>query len=334
MRRLVLLVSLLGAVISGAAVWYWAVEDFPPLDAIYQSVTTISTVGFDEVRPLDNSGRIFTIVYILGGIGLMFYVATAIVETMVVGGMAERFGLRRASRRVRQMDHHYIICGYGRVGREIVSDLTARGEPFVIVDQSEDALAPARAAGVPVVHGDATEEAILIEAGIRRAQALVAAADSDVGNTYIVLTARSINADLFIVARAGSDSAGQRMTSAGANRVVSPYRIGGRRMALQAVHPMLVDFVDHLAGGNDSDDDHLLAEVLIAGDAVGLAGQTIEEACGPLDGVRVLGLEHVDGRFTVGPNGKLLLAEGDRLMLYGDREAIEALSAAAEGTAG
>lgn len=331
MRRLVILVSLLLILIAGAAGWYWIIEDFTFLDALYQSVTTVSTVGFEEVEPLDTSGQIFTIAYILVGIGLMFYVATAIVETVVVGGLTERFGLRRASRRVQQMDHHFIICGYGRVGREIASDLQARRERFVIVDQDDERLAPARAEGIPVVHGDATEEPVLLEAGIRRAQALVAAADSDVGNTYIVLTARSLNSSLFIVARAGTDSAEQRMVSAGANRVVSPYRIGGRRMALQAVHPMLVDFVDHLASGASSEDDKLLAEVLVAGDQLGLAGQTIQEACAPLRSVQVLGLEHVDGRFTIGPGGGTLLAEGDRLMLYGDREAIEALSAAAEG---
>ncbi len=150
------------------------------------------------------------------------------------------------------------------------------------------------------------------------------------GNTYIVLTARTLNADLFIVARAGSDTAEQRMTSAGANRVVSPYRIDGRRMALQAAHPMLVDFVDHLAGGGAPDDDSLLAEFLVADDRVGLAGQTIAEAYGPLPNVHVLGLEHHDGRFTIGPSGDTLLAEGDRLMLYGQRDAIEQLSAAAK----
>ena len=330
MCRLVLLASLLGVLITGAVFWYAAVENFTVLHAIYQSVTTISTVGFEEVEPLDTSGEIFTIGYILVGIGLMFYVATAIVETVVVGGLAERFGLRRASRRVRRMDRHFIICGYGRVGREVVSDLRSRGERLVIVDRDDAQLTLAREAGIAVVHGDATDEAVIVEAGIGRAKALVAAADSDVGNTYIVLTARSLNVDIFIVARAGTDGAEQRMTSAGANRVVSPYRIGGRRMGLAAAHPMLVDFVDHLVGGRSPEDDSLLAEIQITGDRLGLAGRTIAEAWGPLEGVRVLGLEHVDGRFTIGPKGGTLLAEGDRLMLYGDQTTISSI---AEGSA-
>ena len=181
MRCVVLLVSSLAALIAGAAAWYDFVEGHTTLEAAYMSVTTISTVGFNEVRPLDTSGQIFTIVYILAGIGLMFYVASAVVETVIVGSLAERFGLQRASRRVRRMDHHFIICGYGRVGREIVNDLRMRGESFVIVDQEAEPLAPARAEGIPVIHGDATEESVLIEAGIERAQALIAAADSDVG---------------------------------------------------------------------------------------------------------------------------------------------------------
>ncbi len=130
------------------------------------SVTTISTVGFNEVRPLDTSGQIFTIVYILTGIGLMFYVASAVVETVIVGGLAERLGLQRASRRVRRMDHHFIICGYGRVGREVVNDLPARGESYVIIDQDNEKLTTARAEGIPVVHGDATEESVLVDAGV------------------------------------------------------------------------------------------------------------------------------------------------------------------------
>ena len=331
MRRLVTLIALLAGTIIFAALWYRFVEGFENLGALYQSVTTISTVGFEEVQPLDNSGRIFTIVYILVGIGLMFYVATTMVETVVVGGLAERFGSRRASRRVRRMNDHYIVCGYGRVGREVVNDLRARRERFVVVDQNDQQLEPARALGVPVVHGDATEESVLIETGIARAQALVAAADSDVGNTYIVLTAHTLNADLFIVARAGTDSAEQRLTSAGANRVVSPYRIGGRRMALAASHPMLIDFVDHLAAGPSDGDDNILAEVIVTDDSSGLAGHTIAESCGQITGVQILGLGHADGRFTVGPNGATVLAEHDRLMLYGSQVAIESLSHVSEG---
>lgn len=220
MRRLIVLGALLVTVLACGTAWYGLVEGFSVLDALYQAVTTLSTVGFQEVRPLDASGRLFTIVYILGGVGLLFYTATTTVEMIVVGELAEELGLRRVGRKVRKMNRHFVICGYGRVGREVGDELSSRHEAYVIVDRDEATLAAARAPGVTVVCGDATEEATLRTAGVERARALIAAADSDVENTYIVLTARALSPQLFIVARAGTESAERRLLSAGADRVV------------------------------------------------------------------------------------------------------------------
>ena len=330
MRRLSILLTLLAVVLAVGTAWYSLVEGFELLDALYQSVTTVSTVGFREVHPLDTSGKLFTIVYILGGVGLLFYTATTVVEMVVVGELAEELGLRRSSRKVRRMDHHFVICGYGRVGREVAHELAARDEDFVIIDRNEHTLAMAEHPGSVVVRGDATEEDTLRAAGVERARVLIAAADSDVENTYIVLTARSLNASLFIVARAGSEPAERRLTSAGADRVVSPYRIAGRRMALSAVQPMLIDFMDTLAArGGHGDTDKVLAEIVVEEEAAGLAGHTLHEVFPPNGGLQVMGIERATGGVQVGPRGDTMIEAGDRLMVYGESEAITHLSASA-----
>lgn len=328
MRRLFILSAMLAAVLATGTLWYTLVEGFAALDALYQAVTTLSTVGFREVEPFDTSGKVFTIVYILGGVGLLFYTATAVVETVVVGELAEELGLRRSSRRVRRMEHHFIICGYGRVGREVAHELTARHESFVVIDRNEHTLATAQHPQAVVVRGDATEEETLRAAGIDRARGLIAAADSDVENTYIVLTARALNAALFIVARAGSDSAERRMESAGADRVISPYRIGGRRMALSAVQPMLMDFMDTLASrgaGNASESGNVLGEIVVDEGARALVGRTLHEVFPHGGGLQVLGLER-GSRMQVGPRGDQVVEAGDRLMIYGDADAIDRLT--------
>lgn len=327
MRRLAILLGLLaGAILLGTA-WYALVEGFGLVNALYQAVTTITTVGFQEVHPLDTSGRLFTIVYILSGVGLLFYTATAVVETVVVGELAEELGLRRSSRKARNMERHFVICGYGRVGREIAHELAIRDEAFVIIDRDEHTLATAEHPRSVVVRGDATEEPTLRAAGIERARALIAAADSDVENTYIVLTARALNAGLFIVARAGSEPAERRLESAGADRVVSPYRIGGRRMALAAVQPMLMDVMDTLMESTNADQSgRVLAEIVVEDEAASLAGRTIQEVFRPDSGLQVLGIERGARGIEVGPHGNTVLAAGDRIMVYGESEALEQLS--------
>lgn len=325
MQRLILPVVLLTAVFAVGIGWYALAEGFTLLEAVYQTVVTLSTVGYAEVRPLDDSGRIFTIFFIFAGIGLMLYTATALVELVVAGEIRDMLGRRRTGRRVKRMEHHVIVCGYGRVGREIARQLADHGVEYVVVDRSHEAADQATADGAAVVFGDATEESVLREAHIERARAIVAGADSDVENTYIALTARSLNPQLFIVARAGSSSAEQRLLSAGADRVISPYQIAGFRMALSVVQPLMLDFVDVLAA-RQTPDEKILAEIVI-GPSSGLNGRTIAEAFEPTSGVSLLGVEHGVGEIVIGPTGAEPLRAGDRLMIYGSQQAIESLRA-------
>ncbi len=324
MQRLILPFALLMVVFGIGVGWYWRVEDIRLLDAVYQSVITLSTVGFAEVEPLDDSGRIFTIGFILAGIGLMLYVASALVEFVVAGEIRAMVGRRRSQRRVQRMENHVIVCGYGRVGIRIASELSQRGVDVVIVDTSSEALEAASETGAAVLLGDATEEPVLRAAHIERARALVAAADSDTGNTYIVLTARALNPDLFIVGRTGSPSAERRMKTAGADRVISPYQIAGQRMAMSIVQPLMLDFVD-LLRDRETPDEKILTEIRI-GKGSQLDGQTIAEAFQSTPGVSLLGVEHHQGEIVIGPKGSEVLHGGDRMMMYGPAEALEQLS--------
>jgi len=248
---------------------------------------------------------------------------TTLVATVVEGELALVLGVRRMKGKIEALRDHYILCGFGRVGAEIVRDLIARGVPFVIVDSNPDAIERARKQGYLLVEGDATSDAALIEAGIQHARCLLAASDSDSGNTYIVLTAKALNPRLFVVARVGRPASTTPMLRAGADRVISPYSIGGRRMALSALQPLMVDFIDSLATGRHG--EQILAE-LEASEESGLAGMTIERCFQSCPGATVLALQKASGAIQVGPRGATVLELGDRLIVLGDEADLEALS--------
>ncbi len=325
--RFLFAIAALVAIVVTGTLWYAWVEDFGALDGLYMAVITLTTVGYDEVQPLDDSGRVFTIVYLLTGIGVMFYVAGSIVEELVVGGVAEALGTRRWTRRAERMRDHVVICGQGRVGREVLRLLRARGEQVLAIDEREDRLEVARSLGAVPLLGDATDQEVLARAHVERARALVAAADSDAVNTFIVLTARAMNPDMVIIARAASEGADQRLEAAGADRVISPAQIAGRRMAVATVQPLLLDFIDTLAATEErSGVTRMLAEREVSDGAEGLAGKTVAEAFQDSE-ARLVASVHADGDLTMAPGGPTVLRAGDRLMLYGSEQVIEDLAA-------
>lgn len=311
-------IALLVLVVVGGAAWYSLVEGFTPLDGLYMAVITVTTVGYREVEPLDTSGLVFTIVYLLVGVGLAFYTVVALVEAVIVGEVAAAMGLRRESRKVRGMERHHVLCGFGRVGQAIARELHGRKVQFVIIDRDPERQIQAHDLGYLMVQGDATEEDVLREAGVERARVLIAAADSDAGNTFVTLTARALNPALTIIARASSDSGARRMLAAGANNVISPYQIAGHRMALAAF--------DHAreAVVVASDAPACLVEVASNSESV---GRSLATALGHLTSVHVLGVRHGDGTLLSAPPLDYVLQHADRLMLYGTQDEVDALCA-------
>jgi voltage-gated potassium channel len=321
-RRLLTALLLLLSLLALGIIGYMLIEGWSLLDALYMTVTTVTTVGFREVKPLSDGGRIFTVLLILFGVGVALYILTTLVALVVEGDLGLVLGLRRMRGKIEALRDHYILCGFGRVGEEIARDFLARGVPFVIVDSNPEATERARKQDYLLVEGDATSDATLLEAGIQRARCLLAASDSDSGNTYIVLTAKALNPRLFIVARAGQPASATPMLRAGADRVISPYSIGGRRMALSALQPLMVDFIDTLAASRQV--EHILAELEVSEES-GLAGMTIETCFQACPTATILAVQNASGAIQVGPRGNTVLQLGDRLMVLGyeaDRECL------------
>jgi len=306
-------VSVFFVLLAAGTVGYMLIERWSFLESLFMTVTTIATVGNREVDTLDAKGQVFTIFLVLFGVGTAFYLLTTFVALVIEGDLGAALGVTRMKGRIEQLRDHHILCGYGRVGEEIAREFVERKITFVVVENNPTALQKARDAGFLVIEGDATSDDILREAGVERAHTLLAASDSDSGNTYITLTAKALNPGIFVVARAAKRESESRARRAGADRVISPYAISGRRMALSAIQPSIVDFIDTLAVGRNN--EQMLAEIEISADS-GLSGLHIADLR-ESSRVTILGVQRANGELIVGPRGDVRLESGDRLMVVG-----------------
>jgi voltage-gated potassium channel len=303
------------------------IEGWPFGDAIYMTMITISTVGFGEVHPLTYAGRIFSIFLIVGGVSGALFVFSAIIEYIVEGRLGIIFGRRQMKAKIAKLKEHFILCGYGRVGEEIARTFSEEGIPFVIIDSRSENTALAEEQGYLYLVGDATSDKLLVEAGIERARGLVAAVGSDVDNTYITLSARGLRPDLFIEARASSEESEIKLKRAGADRVVSPNSIGARRMAMLALRPTVVDFIDTVTYGRGRE---LEMENVAVGSDSPLAGQTIE-AIRNQTKAAILAISKKGGKPVANPPGDRVIEVGDRLIIIGTKEQLKALECLCEG---
>jgi voltage-gated potassium channel len=295
---------------------YVTIEGWNFLDAFYMSIITITTIGFSEVRPLSDGGRVFTIFLAIGGVGAIFYGLIAVFQFLLEGELATLLGVHRMKEDIQSLRDHYILCGFGRVGEEVAREFLARNVPFVIVESNPEAVSRARQRDYLLLEGDATGDPMLLEAGIDRARCVLAASDSDSGNTFIVITAKALNPDVFVVARAGQKESEPRLLRAGADRVFSPYLAAGRHMALSALQPLLIGLVD---SADEQDEAGILAEIEISKDG-GLVGRSISEVLGASPTTVVLGVQKATGEISVGPRPDSILSTGDRLILMGREE--------------
>ena len=324
-RRLGVALAALVAVLVFGTVGYLALG-FGWLNALYQTVTTVSTVGFREVEPLSANGQVFTMVLILVGVGATLYALAAVVELIVEGRLNQLLGRRRMEQSIAAKRGHVIICGWGRVGRAIASDVHAAKREFVVVESDAE-----RVATEPhdVVVGDATDDAILQAAGIEHAAALVAAVDSDAANSFIVLSARALREDLFIVARARSQDSQEKLRRAGADRIVNPQSIGGARMAAFVLQPHVAEFLDVVM--HERTLEFRLEEVQVP-DGSPLAGSTIgESALRDRTGALVLALRDPDGSFRTNPRSDTRIEPGEVIIAIGTQSELESLAVLARG---
>jgi len=299
-----------------------AIEHYDFLDALFMTVITVSTVGFEEVRHLDAQGQIFTMsVIALGVIGFL-YTFGVLVELLSGGEWQRNRRARRVQRLLDDLRDHVIVCGYGRTGRNAARELEHNHQAFVVVEWSAQGLENVEQDQVLHVIGDASSDDVLQRVGISRARALISAVDSDERNVYIVLTARALNPDLYIVARSSYPDSAEKLRRAGANRVVSPYQLSGRRMASLALQPAVVDTFDVLIRGAE-------ASVQVEELEVG-AGSEHELTAAILrrSGAVLLALRSSDGTLRVGPGDDVVLHPDDIVVAMGTREQLTALAVA------
>ena len=312
---------MLGAILLIGTLGYRFTEGLSLWEAFYRTVLTLTTVGYNEISSLSRSGQVLTLFLLFAGLGVILLVATEIGRSVVEGELREALGQVRRSRMIESLSEHEIVCGWGRMGQAVVEELRRARREVVVVEHKPEKVARLRAAEIPVVHGDATSETALRAAGIERARGLVSCLNDDAHNVYTVLTARSINPQLFIVARAGEEGAETRLQRAGANRVVNPYQHGGARLAQLVVKPTVVDFLDFSMGAGKMPGLEL-EQVRLAASSP-LVGVTRSEAdlrrkCG----VGVVAVQRGPTLFP-NPEPNLALHEGDVLVVLGVRDHLE-----------
>jgi voltage-gated potassium channel len=323
--RLLLPLSLVVAVIAVGTLGYhrlWREVGGTWMDALFMTVTTITTIGYGEVKPLTTAGRLFTIFLAITGIGSLFYTLGVVMEYLVSVRLADPMGRRRMERRIGELSGHLIVAGMGRVGRQAALELHQAGALFVAVDPSGPAIAHAAEHGYLTLMGDATEDEVLQRAGITRARGLIVTTANDATNMYVVLSARVLNPDLYIVSRAADEAGVTKLARAGANRAVSPYAIGGHRLAHLMLSPAVVDFFETaLRRGTDALN---IEDLAIPADSPSL-GQSLDT----LDIRRVTGATVLavlrDGNPVVSPPGEMALAAGDHLLALGTGDQLRRL---------
>jgi voltage-gated potassium channel len=316
-RRLTITVLLLLLVLVVGTLGYMAIEGWPALDSLYMTVITVTTVGFSEVRPLSEVGRAFTMALILLGVGSVAYGLGSLVEYVVASEFADGLARRRRRRLIEQLSGHYIICGYGRVGSQAAHEFQAMAVPCVVIDENETAVATAVTDGLLALQGDATSDAVLLAAGVGRATGLLTALDTDAENLYVVLSARGLNASMLIVARADMEQSEPKMRRAGADRVLSPALIGGRRMAALALRPSVVQFLDIVTQSQDL--ELWLEEVEVPAGSP-FAGQSLQQAqVRQRTGSTVVAIVGPDGTLVSNPAPDVPVPPGSKVIALGTR---------------
>jgi voltage-gated potassium channel len=321
-RRVAYAVTALLATVAGGTIGFHESLDETWLQAFYRTIVTISLAGLDTV-PKSDSARAISIVLVLAGITIFAYIATILVEGIARGVFTGALAERRRRRRIERLSDHYIICGYGRVGRRVADEFRHAGVDFVVLDFTADALEAAREAGVLYVEGNGTEDEDLREAGLERARGLVASSDSDSDNLYITLSARSAKPDLLIVARASDEDAAKKLRLAGADRVVQPYSTAGKEMAKLVLRPQVAAFLDIVS---TSGGPELLFEEIEVKETCDRAGKSIRELrVREETGAMIVALRKRDGSFDTTPTPDARLDVGDVIIAAGTPEELRRL---------
>ncbi|MBW2063643.1 MAG: potassium channel protein [Deltaproteobacteria bacterium] len=328
-RKLVKGFSVLIVILLSGTLSYMIMEGWGFLDSLYMTVITITTVGFREVGPLSPGGEIFTIIIIFSGMGIIAYILGVFAQAMIDLQLRTIIGRRKLGLILKAMKDHYIICGFGRIGRIICRELRAHNVPFVVIENDPDAIQSLENEGFTYIHGDATSEDVLMRAGIERAKGLVSVVASDADNLFITMSARGLNPKLFILARADEEQTEKKLLRAGANRVVMPYLLGGQKMAHTILKPAVSDFLEFTVHNKDISLE--LGEIVVS-EKSRLKGLTLIES-----GIRqemdiiIVAVMKKDGEMKFNPSSKTRIEAGDTLICLGNSENLERLKEVLSG---
>ena len=310
--RGIIVAALVPFVLLGAgSIGYHVIEGWPYFDSMYMTVTTLATVGFGEVHPLSNAGRMFTVAMILGGVFTMGAAVTAVIRAIVSGELQRLVGRQRMERSLAGMKEHVIVCGYGRMGRIICAELAQIGQPFVAIDRDHALIEDFPSKIGVALEGDATDDDTLKRAGIERARALNSALPHDADNLFVTMSGKLLNEKIFVVARAEDPDSEAKLTRAGANRVVAPYVLGGGRVVQAVLRPAVLDFIDLATKTHHI--ELQMEETLVAEGSL-LIGKKLSEAMTREHRIIVVAIKRKSGKMEFNPGGETRLDAGDTLI--------------------
>ncbi len=319
--KLAYAVTLLLVIFTIGTMGFHLVEGWNLLDSFYMTLITVTTIGYQEISPLSTAGRLINIMIIVMGVGTVAYTFAAFTQFIVEGEVQRIVGRRRLDKKITAMKDHYIICGHGRIGTLISKELQGGDRNFVVVDSDPQAVHSGEHGLMPHLVGDATNEDVLIKAGLQRAKGLIATASSDVTNVYITLIAKEMNPDIFVLARAETEDSIRNLKRAGADKVISPYMIGGRHMANILMKPTVVDFID-LATGNE----FIKMEGFKVQAGSRIANKTLLQSDIRKDlGLIVVSIQGSEGNMLFNPPAEYTVTPGDVLVCIGDTEALNSM---------
>ena len=323
-KHLITSVLLTIVILSFGTAGYMIIEGWGIFDAVYMTVITISTVGYGEVHEISRIGQLFTVFLVFAGVGFCIYVAGSVVQFMVEGQIRTILGRRRLDKKINRLKNHYIICGYGRIGSVLCKNITRKPIDLVVVEKNQDISHIMDEDGVLYITGDAADETILIRAGIKRAKSLIAVLATDIDNVFLVLTARQLNPDIYIIARASHEEAKSKLQAAGANKVESPYDIGAVSMAQRILRPTVTDFLDH-AFDYKRKDIHM--EELFVSASSNLVNVMLKDS-----GIRqnynliIIAIKKSDGSMLFNPSFESVIKAGDTLIAVGETANLQKLA--------
>ena len=318
------------AVTTGGTLGYMLIEGWGAWDAFYMTIITVTTVGYREVHEMSRYGQAWTAVVLLAGVSTLFYTASLVMAEVVEGEFFQRIEARRFNRMLDKLTNHFIVCGYGRIGKVVVDEFRRQDIPFVVVDRDPARVHEVLEAGGMAVAADASREDVLKRVGIDRARGLIAAVGTEAENVYTVLTARVLRKDLYIIARIEAPEAEAKLRAAGADRVLSPYQLGGIQIAATALRPAVVDFM-HLA--TSSERLELAAEQIDVSGGSPFIGKSIRDANLRQDfGVIVVAIKRKAGHMEFNPPPEAVLADSDQLVVLGSSDQLKKLETVARST--